>query len=221
MDNRIRILLADDHTMLRTALASLLSDEPDLEVVGQAGDGIEAVAKAEELRPDVAVMDITMPLLGGLEAVRRISKRLPNTRFLILTMHENDDFLFHALQAGASGYVVKKAAHTDLIEAIHAVHRGEAFLNASALQAVLQDYIARRNEAGSESDSQDDLTERQREVLVLVAQGFTNLEIASRLVLSVKTVEKHKTDIMQRLGFGNRADLVSYALRKGLLTADQ
>ena len=218
---KIRILLADDHTMLRTALASLLSDESDLEVVGEAGDGIEAATKAEELQPDVAVIDISMPRLGGLDVVRQIAKRLPSVRSLMLTMHESDDLLFHALQAGASGYVVKKAAHTDLIEAIRAVHRGEAFLNASALQLVLQDYIARRGEAGSGSDPQDDLTERQREVLVLVAQGFTNLEIAGRLFLSVKTVEKHKADIMQRLGFGNRAELVSYALRKGLLTADQ
>jgi two-component system response regulator NreC len=216
----VRIMLADDHAMLRTALASLLGAEPDFEVVGEAGDGVEAIAMAQELQPDVAVIDITMPRIGGLEAVRQISLCSPQVRFLVLTMHESEELLLHALRAGASGYVVKKAAHTDLIEAIRAVHRGEAFLNASALRLVLQDYITRSDEGGRAVSSHENLTERQREVLVLVAQGYTNQEIADRLVLSVKTVEKHKSDVMQRLGFSNRAALVSYSLRTGLLAPD-
>ncbi|MBI4299810.1 MAG: response regulator transcription factor [Chloroflexi bacterium] len=217
--SKIRILVADDHAVLRAGLAVLLNAQTDLEVVGEAADGLEAIRKAQELKPDVVVMDISMPGIDGLEAIRHLKERMPLVKPLVLTMHEGEEFLFRALQAGASGYVLKRSAHTDLIEAIRTVCDGDAFLYPSAIRLLVKDYLDGVKE-GSEHDSYDGLTDRQREVLGLVAQGYTNQEIANRLVVSVKTVEKHKADIMEKLDIRNRAGLVKYALRKGLLTAD-
>jgi two-component system, NarL family, response regulator NreC len=217
---KTRILLADDHAMLRAGLALLLNGQPDLEVIGEAGDGAEAIRKTQELDPDVLVVDISMPGMSGLEAIAQIAAKNPRVKCLVLTQHEGDDFLFQALRAGASGYVLKRAAHTDLIEAIRMVHRGEAFLYPSAVKLLLQDYAANLRGKEDRGEADDRLTVRQREVLVLIAQGYTNQEIASRIVVSVKTVEKHKSEVMQKLGLRSRAALVSYALRKGLLTAE-
>lgn len=216
---KIRILLADDHAVLRAGLVVLLNSNSDMDVVGEASDGLEAIRKTHELHPDVVVMDISMPGLNGLEAIRQISKEAPQIKSLVLTMHESEDFLFQALQAGASGYILKRGAHTDLIEAIRAAYRGEAFLYPAAVKLLVEDYLD-RVKGGQEKETYDGLTERQRQILVEVAEGYANQEIAERLMISVKTVEKHKAEIMGRLNIHNRAGLVHYALRQGLLTAE-
>ncbi|MCL5256426.1 MAG: response regulator transcription factor [Chloroflexi bacterium] len=213
---KIRLLLADDHAILRAGLRALLNAEPDLEVVGEASDGPEAVARAQELKPDVALVDISMPLLSGLEATRQIRKRCPETKVLILTMHGDEEYLFQALHAGASGYILKRLADAQLIDAIREVCAGSAFLYPSVAAALAQDYLQRVSR-GEESASYDGLTDREREVLTLIAEGHTNQEIADILVVSVKTVETHRSHIMDKLGFRTRAELVRYALRKGLL----
>ena len=217
--SKIRILLADDHAVLRAGLVVLLNSNSDMEVVGEAGDGLEAIRRVQELHPDVVVMDISMPGMNGLEAIRQIGKKEPQIKSLVLTMHESEDFLFQALQAGASGYILKRGAHTDLIHAIRAAHRGEAFLYPAAVKLLVEDYLS-KVKGGQERESYDGLTERQREILVQVAEGYSNQEIAERLIISVKTVEKHKAEIMDRLNIRNRAGLVHYALRQGLLTAE-
>jgi len=217
---KTRILLADDHAMLRAGLAALLNGQPDLEVIGEAGDGAEAIKKAQELEPDVLVADISMPGMSGLEAVAQVTARNPRVKCVILTQHEDDDFLFQALRVGASGYVVKREAHTELIEAIRTVHRGDAYLNPSAVKLLLHEYATPQKGSYDRVEGDDRLTVRQREVLVLIVRGFTNREIASRLVVSVKTVEKHKAEVMQKLGLNTRAALVNYALQRGLLTTE-
>ena len=217
--SKIRILLADDHAVLRAGLVVLLNSNSDMEVVGEAGDGLEAIRRVQELHPDVVVMDISMPGMNGLEAIRQIGKKEPQIKSLVLTMHESEDFLFQALQAGASGYILKRGANTDLIHAIRAAHRGEAFLYPAAVKLLVEDYLS-KVKGGQERESYDGLTERQREILVQVAEGYSNQEIAERLIISVKTVEKHKAEIMDRLNIRNRAGLVHYALRQGLLTAE-
>ncbi len=217
---KTRILLADDHAMLRAGLAVLLNGQPDLEIVGEAADGPEAIKKAQELEPDVLVADISMPGMSGLEAIAQVVARNPRIRCVVLTQHEDDDFLFQALRVGASGYVNKREAHTELIEAIRTVHRGDAYLNPSAVKRLLKEYAAPQKGSYDRAEADDPLTERQREVLGLIVRGYTNQEIAKRLVVSVKTVEKHKAEVMQKLGLSSRAALVSYALQKGLLTVD-
>ncbi|TAK27623.1 MAG: response regulator transcription factor, partial [Chloroflexota bacterium] len=169
--------------------------------------------------PDVVVMDISLPGMNGLECIRHITRKGLAAKCLVLTMHESEEFLFHAIEAGAQGYVLKRGAHTDLIEAIRTVSHGDAFLYPSAVKRLVQDYVE-RVETGEEKRGYDDLTRRQHEVLLLTAQGYTNQEIADRLVLSAKTVEKHKAELMRKLGLSNRAALVQYALRKGLLTPE-
>ena len=215
---KTRVLLVDDHAMVRAGLAVLLNRQPDLEVVGEAGDGAQALKKTEELNPDVVVMDISMPGMSGLEAVCQITKKHPSAKCLVLSMHDSDDYLFQALRAGACGYVVKKAAQVELIEAIRTVCRDGVFLYPSATRLLLKDYLLRLKGEGDEVADYDGLTDRQREVLVYVAKGYTNQEIAAHLVISVKTVEKHKAELMERLGLTTRAALVEYALRRGLLT---
>ena len=217
MTHRIRLLLVDDHAVLRAGLRTLLNAEPDMEVVGEAADGKQAVQKVAELEPEVVLMDISMPVLNGLEATRQIRRAHPQVKVLVLTMHDSEEYLFQVLEAGASGYVPKKAADTELINAIRAVYRGEAFLYPTAAKALIQDYLERAR-AGEESDSFDRLTEREKEVLKLVAEGYTNQEIAYMLVISVKTVETHRARIMEKLEFRTRAELVRYALNRGLLT---
>jgi len=210
-------MLVDDHAVLRAGLRTLLNAEPDMEVGGEAADGKQAVQKVAELEPEVVLMDISMPVLNGLEATRQIRRAHPQVKVLVLTMHDSEEYLFQVLEAGASGYVPKKAADTELINAIRAVYRGEAFLYPTAAKALIQDYLERAR-AGEESDSFDRLTEREKEVLKLVAEGYTNQEIAYMLVISVKTVETHRARIMEKLEFRTRAELVRYALNRGLLT---
>jgi two-component system response regulator NreC len=212
----VRIMLADDHAILRTGLRLMLSAVPNLDVVGEATNGREALAKAEELKPDVVIMDITMPEMNGIEATTELKRRLPRTKVLFLTMHENEELLFRTVQAGGSGYVLKKSADNELVEAIYQVSRGETFLRPDLAKQVVQDYL-HRVDSGEESESYEDLTEREREVLQLLAMGMTNQQVADKLVLSVRTVETHRARIMDKLGIKGRAALVSYAKRRGLV----
>jgi two-component system response regulator NreC len=212
----IRVFLCDDHAMLRAGLRALLAAEPGLEVVGEAGDGAEGVEQAVALRPDVALLDITMPELDGLEATRRLQRRAPDVRVLILTMHDDPEYLFQALEAGASGYVLKRAAEADLVEAIRTVVADRAFLAPSAQQKLVADYLERR-ERGEVLLPVERLTPREEEVLRLLARGHTNQEIADALVISIKTVETHRAHILDKLGLRKRAELVRYAQTHGLL----
>jgi len=215
----IRILLVDDHAVVRAGLRYLLDAQPDMTVIGEAGSGEEALRLIEELQPDIVLMDISMPGMGGLEATRRIKRQFPTVKVLILTMHANEEYLFQVLQAGGSGYVLKKAADTELIGAIHVVHRGEAFLYPEVTTLLVQDYLQRVRD-GAETGSYEVLTDREREVLRLIAEGYTSQEIADLLVVSLKTVETHRAHIMDKLSLHSRAELVQYALRKGILTPE-
>jgi DNA-binding NarL/FixJ family response regulator len=212
---RIRILLADDHAVLRAGLRALIASQPDMDVVGEAGDGEEAVRKAVALRPDVAIVDITMPGPGGIKTIERIRRAAPATRVLVLTMHDAPAYLRAALAAGAVGYVVKRAADSELIAAIRDVHRGRTVLDASLATQVVQSGVRRRPAAGGPAASP--LSPREREVLELVAQGYTNQQIADRFGLSVKTVETYRARLVEKLGLQSRAELVRYALDSGLL----
>lgn len=214
--SKIRVLLADDHVIVRAGLRALLQSQPDMEVVGEAASGREAVNKTRELHPDIVVMDITMPDMNGFEATRAILANSPQVRVLALTMHEGEEYFFAMLNAGASGYVPKKAAPTNLVSAIHIVFEGGVFLYPSMAKTLVGDYM-RRVESGAEKASYDGLTEREREVVTLVGEGLTNQEIADRLVLSVKTVERHRSNIMAKLNLHSRTDLVKYAIKKGLI----
>jgi two-component system, NarL family, response regulator NreC len=219
MESRIRVLLADDHTVLRAGLRLLLSQEADIDVVGEAANGREAVDLTQSERPDVVVMDLTMPVMDGFEATRLIRRQMPETRVLILTMHDSQEYLFRVLETGGSGYVPKRAADTELIGAIRAVANDEAFLTIGSYQRLAEDYLARVRR-GEETSKFERLTEREQEVLQKIAAGYTNQEIANHLVISVKTVETHRAHILDKLDLHTRADLVAYALRHGLLDAE-
>ncbi len=210
---RIRILLADDHAVLRAGLRALLTVQGDLEVVGEASEGAEAIRLCQALRPDVVVMDISMPGVGGIEATARIKRDLPGTKVLILSMHDDRGYLRQVLRAGASGYVLKKAADTELLAAIRAAARGEVFLD-PALAKALVDEVMEPKAAGGEPPA---LSEREREVLRLLAHGHTNQQVADRLCISVKSVETYKARLMEKLGLKGRAELVRHALQHGLL----
>ena len=212
---RIRILLADDHAVLRTGLRMLISSQRDLEVVGEASDGDEAVRKAAALRPDVALVDISMPGSGGIKAIERIRQAVPATRVLVLTMHDVPAYLRASLAAGASGYVVKRSADSDLLAAIREVHRGRTVLDPPLAARAAYGSLRRRGPVGSTTPAAL-LSQREREVLELVAQGFTNQQIADHLGLSVKTVETYRARLVEKLGLQSRAELVRYALDCGL-----
>lgn len=213
----IRVLLADDHTIVRQGLRALLQTQPDFLVVAEAADGVAAVAAALAHRPDVAVLDLTMPLLDGIGATEQIRQLLPDTRVLILSMHEDPAYVRPAVRAGASGFLVKGSGLGDLVAAIRAVACGQAFFS-PAVAAVLLDHVRPRSEQ-SASESDNNLTHREREVLVLVAQGRTSGEIAIDLGISIKTVEGHRGKIMQKLAIHEVASLVRYAVRHGFVTA--
>jgi len=212
----IRILLADDHTILRAGLKMMLNAQPDMEVIGEAQDGRQAIQEAQKLQPDIILMDITMPDMNGIEATRQIKKLMPEVKVLMLTMHEHDEYVFQALRAGASGYMLKEAADTELITALHVIQSGQFYLSPTAQSIVVGDYL-QRVRTGEEKDSYSTLTEREREILKLVAEGYTNNQIAERLVISPKTVDTHRTHIMDKLNLHSRAELVKYAMRRGLL----
>jgi DNA-binding NarL/FixJ family response regulator len=209
-----RVLLADDFPVVRTGLRTLLDDEPDFRVVAEVGDGAEAVKRALADDVDLAILDVSMPRLTGIQAARELHGRRPELRTLILSMHENEQFLFEALRAGASGYVLKTAADRDLVHACRATMRGETFLYAGAVSALVRDYLERGGQPGSE----DPLTPRELEVVKLVAEGYTSDEIAETLVISRKTVDRHRANILEKLRMRDRVDLTRYAIRRGLIT---
>ncbi|HWO70183.1 MAG TPA: response regulator transcription factor [Actinomycetota bacterium] len=219
MGEKIKVLVVDDHAVVREGVRMVLETDPDLKVVGEAGSGEEAIEMARELSPDVVVMDIGMPGLSGFEATRRIRAAQPEVKVLALTVHDSEAYLFQMLQAGAVGYVLKRAAAADLIQAVKAAHRGETLLHPSVARLLIKDYLARA-ERGEEA-SGERISEREREILKLIAEGKTNREIASMLYLSVKTVQAHRASLMRKLGLHDRVELVKYAIRKGIVGLDE
>ena len=219
-DKKIRVVLADDHAVLRAGLRALLSLEADMEVVGEAGNGREAMELAQSLIPDVIVMDISMPEVDGLAAARGIHEMELPCHIVILTVHAEEDYLFQTLQMGASGYVLKSSADRELMDAIRAAHRGEVFLYPSAVKKVLGEYLKGARGEGAKREYEA-LTSREKEVLKLTAEGFTNQEIAEKLVISPKTVDTYRQRIMEKLNLHHRSELVRYALKTGLLTVSE
>lgn len=214
--SKIRVLIADDHAILREGIRALLEGCGDMEVLVDATDGKEAIEKSRKLEPDVVLMDIAMPGLGGLEATLEIRKACPKTKILVLTQYDNKEYIYRFLKAGASGYVLKKAASTELISAIRAVHRGGSFLYPDVAPAVIEGYLQRKDK-DLELDPYESLTPREKQVLKLIAEGYTNKEIADMLYMSVKTVMGHRTHIMGKLNVHSRTELVKFAIRKGLI----
>ena len=210
-----RILLADDHTVVRRGLRLVLEAEPDLEVVAEAADGAEAVQRAASGDVDLAVLDVAMPRMTGLQATREIRRRAPEVRVLILSMHDNEQYLYEALRAGASGYVLKTVADRDLVEACRATVRGDPFLYPGAVNALIRDFLDRTH-AGDEV-REDPLTPREQEVVKLIAESYSSKDIARELVISEKTVERHRANILEKLGMNDRVQLTRYAIRRGLI----
>lgn len=220
--SKIRILIVDDHAILRAGLRMLINTQTDMEVVSEAMDGHEALWKAREMNPDVALMDITMPRTGGLQALEQLRQTCPHTRILVLTMHDDPAYALSVLAAGGLGYVVKRAADSDLLAAIRAVHRGRTFVDPALAGSLVQDLLAKQASAGPTGRGvrRSLLSPREREVLRLLAQGYTNQQAAKWIRVSVKTVETYRARIAQKLGLHSRAELTRYALESGLLTPD-
>jgi DNA-binding NarL/FixJ family response regulator len=212
---KTKILLADDHAVVRRGLRLVLDAEPDLEVVAEAGDGGAAVDQALAADVDLAVLDVTMPRLTGLQAAQELSKRRPELKVLILSMHDNEQYLFQALRAGASGYVLKSAADRDLVEACRSAMRGEPFVYPRGVAALIREYLDAAREGGAESA--DPLSPRELQVVKLIAESYTTREIAETLVISEKTVERHRANVLEKLGFHDRVALTRYAIRRGLV----
>ncbi len=213
--SKIKVLIVDDHALLREGIRSLLASHDDLEVVGEAADGREAIEKARELVPDVVLMDVAMPLMDGLEATHRISGDNPEVKVIILTQYDKKEYLLSGLKSGACGCLPKKVLAHELVAAIRAAHSGDAFLHPSVAKLVIEEYLQH-----VQHDAYDGLTRREREILKLVAEGHTNREIADLLGISVRTVLGHRTNLMQKLDIHNRTELIKYAIRKGLITLD-
>jgi DNA-binding NarL/FixJ family response regulator len=209
----VRVLIADDHGIVRSGLRLLLERQPDIEVIAEAADGAEAREIAVRERPDLAILDVRMPKLTGLQVTRELKKQAPEVSVLILSMHDDERYLFEALKAGASGYVLKTQADADLMEAIRAVERGEPFLTPAAQQALIKDVLERGRQSGDE----EELTPREEEIVKLVAEAHTTRQIAKILHLSEKTVENHRANAMRKLGMRDRVELVRYAIRRGLI----
>ncbi|MEM7114677.1 MAG: response regulator transcription factor [Chloroflexota bacterium] len=214
--NPIRIVLAEDHIIVRKGIYSLLTQQPDMEVVGEASTGYEAVALAESTEADIILMDINMPELNGLEATRQIRRLQPSVKVLVLTMYSNEEYVLQLLQAGAAGYVVKQSIPAELITAIRAVHEGNTFLSPLIAKGVIDAYL-HHAPAAEQGDNYSKLTDREREVLQLLVEGFGVREIAVKLFISTKTVGVHRANLMEKLEVNNMVDLVKYALRKGVI----
>jgi DNA-binding NarL/FixJ family response regulator len=212
---KTRVLLADDHPVVRDGLRLMLDSVPDLEVVAEAADGAEAVERALADDVDLAVLDVSMPRMTGLQAAHELSRRRPELRVLILSMHDNEQYFFEALKAGASGYVLKTVANRDLVEACRATMRGEPFLYPAAVRALVRDYLDRASRG--ETTPEDPLTPRELEIVKLIAEGGTSEEIAAQLVISKKTVDRHRANVLEKLGMRNRVELTRYAIRRGLV----
>ena len=213
---KIRVLLADDHNLIRAGLRRVVESQPDFIVAGEAEDGRQAVAMAEQLKPDVAVMDIGMPLLNGIEAARQIRAALPETQIVMLSMHSDEGYVLRALKAGAKAYLLKDSAEADLARAIHAAAEGKSFFSPAVGKVLLEDYMRKMERTGAE-DSYELLTPREREVLQLVAEGKSSKEVANLLDLSVYTVETHRARVMQKLNLHGIPELTLYAVRKGII----
>ncbi len=213
----VRLLIVDDHAVVRSGLMMLLNGKNNIEVIGEASEGDEAINKAKELNPDVVLMDLSMPHgKDGLTATKELHELMPDVAILILTMHDDEEYLFRAIQSGASGYILKNAPHEDLLGAIESVSTGNAYLTPSATKVLMSGYLDRVKK-GDNADTFALLSEREKEVLEWIAKGYSNKEIAERLVISVKTVESHKSNLMEKLGLKSRPELVKYAMKKGLL----
>jgi DNA-binding NarL/FixJ family response regulator len=212
---KTRILLADDHALVRRGLRLILDGEPDLAVVAEAGDGAEAVDLSSGGDVDLAILDIAMPRMTGLQAAREMSRRAPGVRILMLSMYDNEQYFFEALKAGASGYVLKSVADRDLVEACRAAMRGEPFLYAGAVTALIRDYLQRNRQGGQVPNSI--LTPREEEIVKLIAEGYSSKEIGDTLVISSKTVDRHRANILQKLGMRDRLELARFAIRAGLV----
>lgn len=215
----IRLLIVDDHAVVRAGVRMLLEGDPAFEIIGEGKNGEEAIRLSKELKPDVILMDVTMPEVDGIEATRQIKAQSPEQAVLALTIHEGADYFFHMLSAGASGYVPKRAAPEELLRAIHVVAEGNVFLEPSVAKDLVSDYLTRVS-SGREQGSYDGLTEREHEILTHIAADSTNQAIATQLEISVKTVERHRENIMRKLNLHTRTELVKYALRKGLISLD-
>jgi len=213
---KIRILIADDHKIVRQGIRKLLETEPDLQIVGEACDGRDATIKTQQLKPDLVLMDIAMSNLNGLEATRQIKKMLPKTKILILTMHKNEEYILQSLQAGASGYLLKESAVEDLVSAIHSVYELDSFLSPAISKTVIEAYLNKKK-TGKQTSAFEILSDREREVLQLIAEGYTNQKIANTLFISVKTVEAHRSNIMRKLDIHDITELVKYAIKKGIV----
>ncbi len=217
---KIKVLVAEDHTIVRKGLCALLDAESDIEVVGEAENGREAIAMVEALSPHVVLMDITMPELNGMDATRQLKKKYPEVKILILSMHTSEEYIFETLRAGASGYLVKRSATTDLIQAIHVAHRGDSYLSPDISNKVISYYV-KQKEVGEEDAGEPEglgkLSGREREVLQLIAEGHANRDIAEQLFISPKTVEAHRSNIQRKLKISGTAGLTKYAIIKGLV----
>lgn len=214
---KIRIVLADDHALIRSGIATLLKGSLEIEVVGEASDGEEAIERVKELSPDVIVIDLSMPKLSGIEATRIITKRFPGTRVIVLTMHENEEYVYQILRSGAGGYVLKSAGKEEISAAIRAVAGGEKFFSPRVSQIMAEGYVRRGEGEAQQPGNEVPLTKREREIIVLVSQGLTNQQIATQLYISPRTVDTHRTNIMQKLDIHDLANLVRYAIDHGLL----
>jgi len=215
--NKIRVLIVDDHTLVRDGIRGLLALVADVEVVGEAANGKEALEKVKQLVPDVVLMDLAMPIMGGLEATRRIRREFAGTKVLALTQYDDSEYVIPVIEAGARGYVTKMAAFSELASAIQAVYKGNSFLSPSAATALVEEWQQKSTPEG-EQDPYQRLTDREREVLKLVAEGYTAREIADMMVVSPKTVEWYKTNLMSKLNIRNRTDLIKFAIRKAIIT---
>jgi DNA-binding NarL/FixJ family response regulator len=211
-----RILIADDHTIVRSGLKRVLDAKPDLEVVAEAEDGAEAVEKALKEDVHLAILDVSMPRMTGIQAAAELRKRKPELKTLMLSMHDSEQFLFEALKAGASGYVLKSGADTDIVDAVRAAMRGDSYLYPSAVTSLVRDYIQRGDNAEEEFDV---LTPRELEVLKLIAEAYTSQQIADALFISIKTVDRHRQNILEKLGMRDRVELTRYAIKRGLIQA--
>lgn len=217
MDHRQRILLVEDHTLLRHGVKAMLAEDPDLEVVGESDNGRDAVHLAGSLSPKLILMDLSMPGTNGMEAIAQIKKRYPEIRILVLTVHKDEEYIRESLRAGADGYVLKHATRDELMLAVHSLLNGKTYLSPDVANSVVSGYLDGRN-GGSEQTPFETMTQREREVLKLIAEGHPNKHIATYLCVSVKTVEKHRSNLMKKLGLHNAAALTAFAIEKGMVT---